>query len=167
MDQTARFALPFLAPGQVHKEWFVNESLQLIDMLLCPVVEELPLNDPPADAAPGQCFVVGDAPTGEWAGQAGAIAGFSDGGWRFVKAPEGARLLVRSAGETILRRAGAWEAGVVRVREVQVAGQAVLRARQASIGAPAGGAVIDAEARSAIAAIIAAMEAHGLIETLV
>ena len=165
MDQTARFALPFLAPGQVQKEWFVNESLQRIDMLLCPVVEDLPLDDPPTDAIPGQCFVVGDAPTGDWAGKSGAIAGLSDGGWRFVTAPEGARLLIRPTGETILRRDGAWETGVVRAREVRVGGQAVVSSRQPPIEPPAGGAVVDAEARSAILAVIAAMQVHGLVET--
>jgi hypothetical protein len=39
MDQSARCGLPFLAPGQAQKEWFHNEALQRIDMLLCPVVE--------------------------------------------------------------------------------------------------------------------------------
>ena len=165
MDQTPRFALPFLAPGQAQKEWFVNESLQIIDMLLCPVVEAPPLNNPPAGAVPGQCFAVGDAPAGDWAGRGGSIAGFSGGGWRFVVTPEGARLLIRSTGETVVRRDGAWETGVVRARQVQVDGRAVLGSRQPSIQAPAGGLVVDAEARSAISTVIAAMQAHGLIET--
>jgi len=165
MDQTARFALPFLVPGQVQKEWYHNEGLQRIDMLLSATVEAPPLNDPPADPIAGQCFLVGDSPTGDWSGQPGAIAGFSDGGWRFVAPPEGVRLLDRTSGETMLRLNGAWEAGVVRAREVQVGGQTVLAGRQAPIETPSGGAMIDAEGRSAISAILSALRAHGLIET--
>ena len=63
---------------------------------------------------------------------------------------EGAQLLVRATGETMLRRNAAWEAGILRVREVQVDGQTVLRGRQPPIAAPTGGSVIDAESRSAI-----------------
>ena len=165
MDQTARFALPFLAPGQVQKEWFHNESLQRIDMLLCAAVEAVPQNDPPVSPVAGQCFLVGDSPTGDWAGHLGAIAGFSDGGWRFVTPIEGAQLLVRSTGETMLRRNGSWEAGIVRAREVQVDGLTVLRGQQPPISAPAGGSVVDTESRSAITAILSTLQAHGLIES--
>jgi hypothetical protein len=39
MDQSPRFALPFLVPGQAQKELLHNEALQLVEMLLCPVVK--------------------------------------------------------------------------------------------------------------------------------
>ena len=132
-------------------------------MLLSATVEAPPLNDPPADPIAGQCFLVGDSPTGDWSGQPGTIAGFSDGGWRFVAPPEGARLLDRTSGETMLRLNSSWEAGVVRAREVRVGGQAILAGRQAPIEAPSGGALIDAEGRTAISAILSALRAHGLI----
>lgn len=163
MDQTARFALPFLAPGQMQKELQVNESLQRIDLLLSAFVESPPANDPPASPMPGQCYLVGDAPTGVWAGNAGAIAGFTDGGWRFVVPPEGAQLLVRSTSETMVRRNDAWETGIVRAREIQVGGQKIVGERQSPIAAPAGGSTIDPEARATISEIIASLRAHGLI----
>ena len=75
MDKSARFALPFLAPGQLQKEWFHNESLQKIDMLLCAAVEEPPQNDPPVGPAAGQCFLIGENPTGIWIGQGGGDRG--------------------------------------------------------------------------------------------
>ena len=165
MDQTARFALPFLAPGQVQKEWLHNEGLQRIDMLLCAAVEAPPLNDPPANPVIGQCFLVGDNPTGDWSGQPRAITGFSDGGWRFVAPMEGARVLVRTTGETMVWRNGAWETGIARVREVQVDGQTVLARRQPPIAAPAGGTVVDTESRLTISAILSALQSHGLIGT--
>ena len=149
----------------MQKELQVNESLQRIDLILCALVEGPPASDPPAVPMAGQCYLVGEAPSGDWIGNAGAIAGYTDGGWRFVAPPEGAQLLDRMTGEAIVRRGGIWETGIVRAREVQVGGQAVLGARQPSIAGPEGGSVIDAEARSAIAAMIAAMEAHGLVAT--
>lgn len=165
MDQTARFALPFLAPGQFQKELQVNESLQRIDILLCALVEGPPADDPPASSLVGQAYLIGDAPTGDWAGNAGTIAGFTDGGWRFVAPPEGARVLDRTTGETIVRRGGLWETGVVRAREFWADGAKVLGEQQPSIADPAGGPVIDAEARVAISDILASLRTHGLIAT--
>lgn len=46
---------------------------------------------------------------------------------------------------------------------VAINGTAVLTEQQATIADPAGGATVDAEARTAIAAIIDALQAHGLI----
>jgi hypothetical protein len=165
MDQTARVALPFLAPGQVRKELQMNESLQRIDLLLSALVEGALGNDPPVDPVAGQSYLVGEAPTGAWDGNAGAIAGFTEGGWRFVMPPEGAQLLLRATGETMVRRNGGWETGVVRAREIRLGGQPVLASRQPPIDAPAGGETVDAEARSSIAAVIATLRAHGLIES--
>ena len=164
MEQSARFALPYLSPGQAQKEWFHNEALQRIDMLICAAVEGVAANDPPPTPKPGECFLVGDLPTGDWAGQAGVLAGYSDGGWRFVAPAEGMRLLVRSTGETMVRLNGGWETGIVRASEVQVGGTRVVGPRQPTILAPSGGTVVDGEARSAIAQIVAALQAHGLVE---
>ena len=163
MDQTARFAIPFLAPGQVQKEMQVNEALQRIDLLLCAVVEGPPANDPPPGPLPGQTYLVAEAPNGDWAGNGGAIAGFTDGGWRFTAPPEGAQVLDRTTGEIAVRRNGNWETGVVRAREIQVGGQKVLGEQGPPIAGPAGGSTVDAEARAAISEILAALRAHGLI----
>ena len=141
----------------MQKEWVHNESLQRIDMLLCAAVEEPPLNDPPANPVAGQCFLVGDVPTGDWFGQSNAIAGFSDGEWPFDAPTEGSRVLVRTTGETMLQHNGVWETGIARVREVRVDGQTVLAGRQPPIAAPAGGTVVDTESRLAISAIISAL----------
>lgn len=53
MDQTPRFALPHLYPGQTQKEWFHNEALQRIDVLLCPAVDGPAMTSPPASPAVG------------------------------------------------------------------------------------------------------------------
>lgn len=163
MDQTARFALPYLAPGQMQKELYHNEALQRIDTLLCPVVEGPASASPPSNPAVGNCYLVGAGATGAWAGRDGALAGFSEGGWRFIPPVDGMSLVDRASGQIFNRRNGVWETGIVRAQELRVDGLTVVRGRQPAIGDPTGGAVVDGECRVAVAQILAAMSAHGLI----
>jgi hypothetical protein len=163
MDQTARFALPYLAPGQMQKELFHNEALQRIDTLICPAVEGAPSAAPPSSPAVGSCYLVGSGATGAWAGHDGSLASFSEGGWRFAAPVEGMSLVDKASGQLFNRRGGAWEAGIVRALELRVDGLPVVRNRQAAIGDPSGGAVADSECRQAVAQILGAMRTHGLI----
>jgi hypothetical protein len=141
-----------------------GSSLDYSDMLLCPVVEGAPAAVPPASPSPGNCFVVAAGATGAWAGQDGALAAYTDGGWRFVAPIDGACVLDRVSGQNMVRREGAWETGIVRAQEARINGQPVLRERQAGIADPTGGAVVDAECRSAVAGVLAALRLHGLID---
>ena len=72
---------------------------------------------------------------------------------------------VRSMAVEARFRAGAWELGQLRGDAVLVGSQQVVGSRKAAIANPAGGAITDAEARSAIGAILAALRQHGLIAT--
>jgi hypothetical protein len=163
MDQTARFALPYLAPGQMQKELLHNLALQRIDMLLCPVVEGAASTTPPPAPALGSCHLVAAGATGDWAGHDEALACFTEGGWQFVQPSDGMSLVDRASGQLFNRRNGAWEAGIVRAQEVRVDGLTVVRDRQSAIGDPSGGAVADSECRLAVTQILAAMRTHGLI----
>lgn len=158
-----RFALPFLAPGQAQKELHHNEAVQLIEALLCPAVEEAGLVAPPANPLPGNCYVVGEGATGDWAGHDNALACFTEGGWRFIAPVDSMQLVDKITGETMSYEVGAWQRGVVRARQVQVNGQRVLDERQPAITDPAGGPVVDSECRAAVLGILAALRAHGLI----
>lgn len=141
---TPRLALPLLAAGQAQKEITHNEALTLIDALLCPVIEAVGVNAPPAAPEAGQAWIVGTAPTGEWTGHAHAIAIATAGGWRFAAMPEGATVLVRIDGGIWRRSASGWQAPL-------------------PIAAPAGGATVDSECRAAVSALISALEARGLV----
>jgi len=163
MDETARFALPQLAPGQAQKEWRHNEALQKVDLLLCPVIEDMHLAVPPASPAPGACYLVADGASGAWAGRDGMLAGYTDGGWRFIAPVDGMRVRDRSSGLTLLRTGGGWETGIVRAEEVEVGGLTVMRARQPAIADPDGGTAIDSQCRTAVGAILAMLRTHGLI----
>ena len=131
-------------------------------MLLCPAVEGVALAEPPASPAAGACYLVAAGASGVWAGQDGALAAWSEGGWRFVAPVEGARAMDRPSGQMIVRRDGSWEAGIVRAQEVRINGLTVLREQQPAIADPSGGSVIDGQCRSAVADILAILRTHGL-----
>jgi len=139
-------------------------ALQLLDMIVAGAVEEGPRSSPPATPGEGACYIVAAGATGEWAGRDEMLAEFSSGGWRYVAPLEGMNLFVRSTGTWALHRAGAWELGLVRGSSLVIGGQQVVGARAAGIATPAGGSTIDAEARTAVAQILSALRAHGLID---
>ena len=123
------------------------------------------MNDPPPSPAPGDCWIVGTAPTGARVGQAGTIAGWTAGGWRFVPPRAGLHATELSSGLIASCDGVGWSVGVVHAGQVEIAGSRVLSQRQPAIGDPVGGSMIDVEARGAVEAILSAMRAHGLIAT--
>ncbi|MBS0502619.1 MAG: DUF2793 domain-containing protein [Proteobacteria bacterium] len=161
---SGRFGLPLLAAGQAQKELTHNEALALIDAALCPAAESAAIATPPISPAIGACWIVADAPTGAWSGQAGCLACWTTGGWRFLPAAEGMRVWLKDQSLWAVREATEWVMGEERASRILVDDQPVVGARGAAVALPAGGATIDAEARTAIAAIIDRLAAHGLIE---
>lgn len=160
---TARHALPLLSAGQAQKELAHNEALLIADFMMNPVAEQLGRNDPPATPLEGQAWIVGDAATGAWAGHAGQIACWTPGGWRFLAPFDGLHVWIRDQKLWGVRGQGGWVAGTVAAAKVEIGGQQVVGPRLSAIADPSGGAVVDDPARSAIAAILAALRAHGLI----
>jgi hypothetical protein len=164
-DTSDRLALPLLASGQAQKELTHNEALVLADMLIQPVVQAVaPTSVPPAPQI-GQCWIVGVAASGAWAGHDGALACWTAGGWRFAAAFEGMTVWNLATGSNSRRSAAVWSTGIVNAAQFRVNDVPVLTNRQAAIATPASGTVIDAEARIALSAILAAMRTHGLIAT--
>ena len=162
-ETTSRLALPLIMAGQAQKEITHNEALALIDLGVGAAAQQAGLNTPPVAPAPGQCWIVGDAPTGSWTGQARALAGWPDAGWRFVPASAGLTVWLVDQQLWAVCDGSAWVVGDQRCARVLIGGQAVLGARQPAVAAPTGGTVVDAEARAAITALTARLVAHGLI----
>lgn len=125
----------------------------VLDIIAQASVESFEIDTPPGLPAAGTCWVVGAAPTGAWSGEAGAIAMWTDGGWRFVAPRAGTAVWIVDEGLPARFVAGAWRRGL-------------LAEPSADIAAPAGGATVDTEARAAIAAILAALRQHRLIVSL-
>lgn len=160
-DSTPRHQLPMITPGQAQKELSHNEALAMLDLLAHPYVEAVGIDSPPADPSPGQAWIVGAEPTDAWVGHAHALAGWTAGGWRFVSARAG--MTVRTPTGFARFEAGAWVAGVLDGTILKLAGLQVVGARQPAVPDPVGGSIVDAEARAAIGALLAAARTHGLI----
>lgn len=164
-ETTARHALPLIAPGQAQKELSHNEALAALDLLVQAQVEGVGGDAPPASPAAGQCWIVGPNPVGAWAGQAGALAGWTAGGWRFLAAREGMTVGRGGADGFARFTGGQWRTGELTGATLRLGGAQVVGARRGAVADPAGGATIDAEARSALGAVLAALRGHGLIAT--
>lgn len=143
--RTARHDLPLLFVGQAQKETFVNELAARVDALLHPAIEA-EAAAPPTNPSDGQAWLVGANPTGDWAGQAGMLAARAAGNWLFVQPLAGMALLNKATGQQV-RFVSAWH-------------------HPAKPALPSGGTTIDAEARSTIAAIVAAMIDAGMVPTV-
>lgn len=163
MSGTARLGLPFLSAGQAQKEFTHNEALQTLDTLVAGAVEDGPQQDPPSSPAIGSCYILGNAPTGDWVGKPLFVAAYTSGGWRLTAPVEGMSLYVKSADQWANFRSGTWEIGMVRASSLVIGGQQVIGAQAAAIADPAGGSMIDEEARAAVDLILTAMRQHGLI----
>lgn len=128
--------------GQSQKEGYVNEITARLDALLhCAVEAEQ--TAPPTAPVDGQCWLIATSASGEWNGKSGQIAMRQAGNWLYAQPRDGMRLFNRASDQDMLFNAG-WQAA----------------SRPA---APSGGTTIDAEARTAIAAIMASLTTAGII----
>jgi len=137
-----RFGLPLLFAGQAQKEFFVNEAHALVDALLHPAIEGVDVT-PPSAPVEGECWLIGDTPTGAWEDHAGKLAAYQAGGWIFAPPRDGLRVLDRATGQEVLYRDG-WQ-------------------RPVTPSEPTGGATVDAEARAAISELIEVLIVSGIL----
>jgi hypothetical protein len=151
MDETPRFHMPLMVPGQGQKEITHNEALLLLDAAIGSIVERRDLGTPPTDAIEGQCWLVSPEAESAWQGRSDQLAVWSAGGWRFLVLPEGSTVFVKIEQRRLRRLAGAW------VDDGPVGLPA------ASVARPAGGLVVDVEARATIDMLIERMGSLGLL----
>jgi hypothetical protein len=163
-DQSPRFGLPFILPGQAQKELFHNEALVIIDAAVHPAVEEGPRASPPAAPLAGQSWIVGPGATGAWSGHADSLAVATEGGWRFVAPIPGMSVWDKGAQAPRQWDGAAWGSGRIACSGLRIGGKAVVGERLPTIANPSGGTIIDAEARAALATVIATLKSHGLID---
>lgn len=90
-ETSARLLLPLIQGGQAQKHITHNEALAALDLLVHLVVQGFGTETPPGSPSEAQVWALGAAPTGAWAGQANALAAWSNGGWRFFAPAPGWR----------------------------------------------------------------------------
>jgi len=139
-ETTPRHALPLLQPGQAQKEMTHNAALIRLDIALNSAVEGIATDPDVLDPLPGQAWIVGPDAVGAFAGAADALALWTISGWELVAPVPGQQCLDRALGSLRVYDGTIWAAAP-------------------ALTAPQGGGTIDAEARSAIETIIAAMVA--------
>lgn len=144
-ERTARLALPLLVSGQGQKDVTHNEALVLLDALVHLTLEDWQIVTPPAGPEVGQCWIVPPDAQGAWAGRAGAIAQWTAGGWRYAQPREGMRGWLLPSSLWLRRASDRWLL------------ESPAQSAEPAISPPAGGGVVDAEARASISALLAAL----------
>lgn len=146
-EATTRLGLPLIAAGQAQKDMTHNEALALIDMAVQASVVGLGINQPPEAPQLGECWVIGTEPEGDWVGRPQALAGWTDGGWRFVAPKEGWSVWVQTERVPARYENNAWK----------------IQTPHPSIATPQGGSTVDEAARAAISDILSALRTRGII----
>lgn len=162
-ETTPRLVLPLLHASQAQKEWTHNEALILLDALAGGAALHGPATEPPADAEPGSLWRVDSPATGEWAGQEDRLAIASANGWRFVPVRAGAVFPRASDGAPVRRTQVGWSEGELAADSLRLSGRQVGGGAATAVDDPSDGAIVDAEARAAIAALLASLRAQGLV----
>lgn len=82
MSVTTNLGLPFIEAAQAQKHVTHNDALLALDAICQSAVLDRDLSTAPASPAEGQRWLVGPNTVGAWAGKAGSVAAWQDGGWR-------------------------------------------------------------------------------------
>jgi hypothetical protein len=113
MSDTPLLGLPYLAAAQAQKHVTHNEALSLLDGLVHLTVASRVVTAPPVAPTDGLRYLLPASPTGTWTGQAGKIALFMDGGWRFITPREGFVLWVSDEDVSLTFNGTSWNASGV------------------------------------------------------
>lgn len=87
MTDSTHLKLPFILPGQAQKHITHNEAIAALDTLTQLAVLDRNLGAPPVSPPTGARYIIGDIPTGLWAGKSTQIAAWDGTAWLF-HAPE-------------------------------------------------------------------------------
>ena len=119
---TPHLALPLIAAAQAQKHVTHNEALAALDALVQLAVKERGRTAPPASPAEGDRYLVGAGATGAFAGQAGHIALFDLGAWRFFTPRPGWLAYVEAEDLLVVFDGAEWKAvGAIPERDPQPA----------------------------------------------
>jgi hypothetical protein len=109
MAITAHTGITLIEQAQAQKEVTANEAFARIDALLNCGALQAGMNTPPSTPTAGDMYILGNSPTGVWAGKAKQIAYF-DQIWRFIAPRAGSLLWVRDVAALYVYDGAAWRA---------------------------------------------------------
>lgn len=108
---TPNLVIPEMPQNSMQPSVPFNDAMQLLDALVQLVPLDKDLNAPPTTVSGdvGKTWLVGPAPTGDWAGHAGEVALCTAAGlWRFVTPRAGWRAFVQDEGEDYRYNGSTW-----------------------------------------------------------
>lgn len=108
MSATARLDLPLIASEQAQKHVTHNEALLVLDALVQLRLDALAETVPPGAPDEGATYGIGAGATGAWEGRDGAVAAWTQGGWRFAAPAEGWLGWDKAAARPVVFRGGEW-----------------------------------------------------------
>lgn len=148
--------------GQAQKELTHNAAIHTLDRLVHLTAQSRSLSDPPELPVPGTTWIVGDDATGVWAGHAGALAHW-DGAWIISAPTDGTLCWIADENIVAVFGGGAWNADFLPVGGLRIGGVSMLGAPPVVINGPAGGSVIDTEARAVLDSLLSYLRLQGLV----
>lgn len=119
MVDTTRLQMPLIASEQALKHVTHNEAIQTLDNLVQIALEQIDVTVPPGSPVVGESYGLGVSATGDWAGQDGDIASFTDGGWRFAAPGEGWLAWDKSTQSALVYVSGSWTAWAETIASLQ------------------------------------------------
>jgi hypothetical protein len=129
MTETTNLKLPFVAPAQAQKHVTVNEAFARLDASVQMSVESRMLTEPPLVVTEGEAYLVAPGAEGDWAGQDGRIASFSNGGWIFMDPRGGWQVWVADETSRLTFNGASWSRNIL----AQSLSNAALRAEVVEI----------------------------------
>ena len=162
-ETTPRLALPLIQVGQAQKEVTHNAALTRIDALLHLSVASRSTVTPPTSPFPGVRYVVPAGATGAWGGEADKIASWDGSVWKFDAPATGMLCWVEDEAVFGVHANGAWAFDFLPVGGLRIGGADLFGAARDDVANPAGGTVIDVEARAALSALLTYLRAQGVL----
>lgn len=115
MTETMQLNLPLVQAAQAQKHVTVNEAFARLDALAQITLQSRSQTTPPLTADEGAAWAVPATAVNAWAGQAGRIAIFANGGWVFAKPQTGWRGWIVDEHASVIFDGAIWRGGAVAV----------------------------------------------------
>jgi hypothetical protein len=108
MPLSPNLSLPLLEAGQAQKHVTLNEALRIVDAAVqLRVLDRADV--PPSGPEPGESYLIGETPSGAFAGRANGVALYEDNAWRFLTPQSGWRLWIEAETRLLVFDGAAWQ----------------------------------------------------------